>query len=74
MSASCSCPVICAFRWKDDPRPSIFVRDHHGVWNGNGRDPSQRATETKDRIEAETGRNLAEIGRLSRRANWATVR
>lgn len=24
---TCSCPITCAFRWQDDPRPSIFVHD-----------------------------------------------
>lgn len=74
MQSLCNCPPESPFLWRTRAGASVIVRERVGEWNGNGRSPSQRATETKDRVEAETGRSLAVAGPLSRRSNWASVK
>lgn len=68
---TCRCPPLSPFKWRECAEPSIFMRERHGEWNGNGRAAAPRATATKPRQD---NSGMAEVVQPSPRTNWATVK
>lgn len=60
---------LSPFRWKENPRPSIFAGDSNFTGNKKGKTQSQVASEVVDRVTAQTGRNPGSIRGISSKGN-----
>ena len=69
---TCTCSIHSAFRWKDNPRPSIFCGDGAFAARADGKTASQSASESVDRITRETGRNPGSVFGISAHADRLT--
>jgi hypothetical protein len=59
-----------AFRWREDPRPSIFARDTHFTGNrSSGKTQSQTSSEAVQRFTKATGRSPGSIRGISSKGN-----